>query len=322
MILVTGGAGYIGSHTNKQLNREGFGTVIYDSLARGHRESVKWGEFVLGDLSDIKQLQRCFEIYPIQAVMHFGGLAYVGESVAAPDRYYHNNVINTLNLLHTMRENSVKMIVFSSTCSTYGNPIDVPMTEDHPQHPINPYGKSKLMIEMILKDDGMAYGIKHVNLRYFNAAGADPGGEIGELHDPETHIIPLVLDAAIGKSQGVRIYGTDYDTPDGTCIRDYIHVSDLAEAHILSLAYLKAGGESSAFNLSNGVGFSVRQVIEAAKTVTGLPIEGIEVARRPGDPAILIGSSEKAREIVSWEPHYKRLEDIIETAWQWHRRSL
>src|SRR4030043_764330 len=235
MILIAGGAGYIGSHANKILNKRGYETVVYDNLSRGHREFAKWGHFVLGDLADKDQLRLCFKTYPIEAVMHYCAFCYVGESVDHPAEYYRNNVVNTLNLLDVMVEFGVKYFIFSSTCSTYGNPLQIPMTEDHPQQPINPYGKSKLMVEQILKDYDYTYGIRHVCLRYFNAAGADPEGEIGEWHDPEPHLIPLSLQAAAGQRVHIQIYGTDYDTPDGTCIRDYIHINDLAAGHLLAL---------------------------------------------------------------------------------------
>jgi UDP-glucose 4-epimerase len=250
--------------------------------------------------------------------MHFAAFTYVGESVEDPQKYYMNNVKNTLNLLQVMLEENVKRFVFSSTCATYGNPVEIPITENHPQNPINPYGRGKLIVEQILKDYSDAYGLKYASLRYFNAAGADPDCEIGELHDPETHLIPLVLDAASAKREDIKIFGTDYDTPDGTCIRDYIHVTDLADAHILALEYLNRGGNSDVFNLGNGSGFSVKEVIETARKITGKQIKEIEVERRPGDPPILIGSSKKAMEILKWKPKYHDLSQIIETAWKWH----
>ena len=258
MILIAGGAGYIGSHANKILNKQGYETVVYDNLSRGHREFAKWGHFVLGDLADKDQLRLCFKTYPIEAVMHYCAFCYVGESVDYPAEYYRNNVVNTLNLLDVMVEYGLKYFIFSSTCATYGNPLKIPMTEDHPQQPINPYGKSKLMVEQILKDYDAAYGIRHVCLRYFNAAGADPEGEIGEWHEPEPHLIPLALQVAAGQREHLQIYGTDYETPDGTCIRDYIHINDLAAAHLLALEYLQKGAPSDAFNLGNGTGFSVK----------------------------------------------------------------
>ncbi len=319
MILIVGGAGYIGSHVNKLLNTRGQKTVVFDNLVCGHRDLVQWGEFFFGDLANREQVRLCFENYPVEAVMHFSAFSIVGESVTDPARYYLNNVTNTLHLLEAMREYGVKYLIFSSTCATYGVPGKIPIPEDHPQKPINPYGKSKLMIEEILKDYDGAYGIKHVNLRYFNAAGADPDGETGEWHEPETHLIPIVLDAALGRKQDVRIFGADYDTPDGTCIRDYIHVTDVAEAHLSALAYLIRNGKSDAFNLGNGKGFSVKEVIEAAKNVTGKNIKTGAGARRPGDIPVLIGSAEKAGAVLNWRPRYPGLDTIIRTAWEWHK---
>lgn len=318
MILIVGGAGYIGSHVNKLLNFYGYKTVVFDNLIYGHREFVKWGEFVLGDLSNKEQLRLCFRKYPIVAVMHFAAFAYVGESVIDPAKYYINNVSNTLNLLEVMREFGVQYFIFSSTCATYGIPKEIPITEQHPQNPINPYGKSKLMIEQILKDYDNAYGIKHINLRYFNAAGADPDCEIGECHEPETHLIPLALEVAAGRKDYIEIFGTDYDTPDGTCIRDYIHVNDLAIAHILALEYLLKENKSDSFNLGSEKGFSVREVIETVRKVTGKDIKVVESERRAGDPPVLVASSQKAKEILKWSPQFDRLETIIETAWKWH----
>jgi UDP-glucose 4-epimerase len=317
MILIAGGAGYIGSHANKILNKRGFETVVYDNLSRGHREFVKWGHFVLGDVADKDQLRHCFKTYPIEAVMHYCAFCYVGESVDHPSEYYRNNVINTLNLLDVMVECGVKYFIFSSTCATYGNPLQIPMTEEHSQKPINSYGKSKLMVEQILKDYDAAYGIRHVCLRYFNAAGADPEGEIGEWHEPEPHLIPLALQVAAEQREHIQIYGTDYETPDGTCIRDYIHVNDLAAAHILALEYLQSGAPSDAFNLGNNNGFSVKEVIQSVGSVTGKTIKVVEAERRPGDPPILVGSAEKARQILGWQPQYTSLAEIIKTAWHW-----
>lgn len=321
MILIAGGAGYIGAHVNKLLNQHGYNTVVFDNLVYGHLSFVQWGDFVLGDLADRDQIRLCFRQYPIKAVMHFSAFAYVGESVTDPAKYYRNNVMNTLNLLDIMREFNVSDIIFSSTCSTYGMPRCIPITEDHPQSPINPYGWSKFMIERILKDYDSAYGIKYVNLRYFNAAGADPDAEVGERHDPETHLIPLVLDVAAGKRPDVKIFGTDYETPDGTCIRDYIHVTDLSEAHILALNYISSGGPSDSFNLGNGKGFSVRDVIRSAEKVTGRAIKYAETNRRVGDPPVLVGSARKAKEILDWRPRLADLTNIIQTAWRWHQQE-
>jgi len=319
MILIVGGAGYIGSHLNKEISKKGIKTVIFDNLSYGHRDFVKWGTFEKGDLGNIEDIRSVFRKYPIEAVMHFAAFTYVGESVEDPQKYYLNNVKNTLNLLQVMLEENVKYFVFSSTCATYGNPVEIPITENHPQNPINPYGKGKLIVETVLKDYSDAYGLKYASLRYFNAAGADPDGEVGELHDPETHLIPLILDVASGKREDIKIFGTDYDTPDGTCIRDYIHVTDLAEAHILALEYLQNGGKSDFFNLGNGNGFSVKEVIETARKVTGKNIKAAEADRRPGDPPILVGSSDKAKRTLNWNPKYDKLSKIIETAWNWHK---
>ncbi|MBF0560170.1 MAG: UDP-glucose 4-epimerase GalE [Nitrospirae bacterium] len=320
MIMIVGGAGYIGSHVNKVLHGKGYETLVVDNLSRGHRELVKWGEFVQGDIGDAAFLRRVFDDYHVDAVMHFAAFAYVGESVADPGKYYQNNVSNTLTLLNVMKEKGVGRFIFSSTCSTYGVPSQIPITEEHSQCPINPYGESKLMVERILRDFGVAYGLKSISLRYFNAAGADIDAEIGEWHEPETHLIPLVLDAAMGRREDISIFGTDYKTPDGTCIRDYVHVTDLADAHVLALEYLSAGGDSNAFNLGNGSGFSVREVIDVARKVSGRNIKAAECPRRAGDPPVLVGSAEKAQKCLKWTPVYGKLESIIETAWIWHKQ--
>jgi UDP-glucose 4-epimerase len=318
MILIVGGAGYVGSHANKFLHGKGYRTVVFDSLVYGHRDFAKWGDFVLGDLADRRQISLCFERYPIDAVMHFSAFAYVGESVTDPGKYYRNNVANTLNLLDVMREFDVRYFIFSSTCATYGLPREIPITEDHPQNPINPYGRSKIMIENILRDYDSAYGIKHVNLRYFNAAGADAGGEVGERHDPETHLIPLAAYAALGRREDVKIFGTDYPTRDGTCIRDYVHVTDLADAHVRALEYLQGGRNSDSFNLGNGNGYTVKEVIETVRRVSGRDVPATETERRAGDPPVLVGSSTKAMEVLGWKPEYSDIESIIATAWRWH----
>lgn len=320
-ILVCGGAGYIGSHVNKLLHREGYETVVFDNLIYGHPEAVKWGSFVQGDLKNEDELEAVFQKYSIEAVVHFAAYAYVGESVEEPEKYYFNNVACTLNLLKVMRKYNCKRIIFSSTCATYGEPERVPITEDMTQNPINPYGKTKLMVEQIFQDYAKAYGLQYVALRYFNAAGADPEGEIGESHQPETHLIPLVLDAASGKRQDIKVFGTDYDTPDGSCIRDYIHVSDLANAHLLALRHLERGGESGCFNLGNEQGTSVLEVIEAARRVTGREFKVIQVERRAGDPARLVGSSEKARCVLGWAPRFADIEAIVRDAWNWHEHA-
>ena len=321
-ILVTGGAGYIGSHTVLALKQAGYEVVILDNLVYGHRdlvEQVLRVELIEGDTSDRLLLDNLFQSRNFAAVMHFSAYAYVGESVTDPAKYYRNNVLGTLTLLESMLAASIKNFVFSSTCATYGVPNFIPITEDHPQNPINPYGATKLMVERILTDFDVAYNFKSVRFRYFNAAGANPQGLLGEDHHPETHLIPLVLQTALGKREAISIFGTDYPTPDGTCIRDYIHVNDLADAHVLGLEYLLNGGESEVFNLGNGNGFSVREVIAAAEDVTGMVISVQECDRRIGDPPALIGTSEKARKILNWQPQYPGIKDIVSHAWQWHK---
>lgn len=322
-ILVTGGAGYIGSHAVKALIGAGYEVIVLDNLVYGHRELVEEVlkvELIVGDINDRPLLDKLFASRNIAAVMHFSAYAYVGESVTDPAKYYRNNVVGTLTLLEAMIAFSIKQFVFSSTCATYGVPHTVPITEDHPQNPINPYGATKLMVERILQDFDVAYGLKSVYFRYFNAAGADPAGLLGEDHNPETHLLPLVLMAALGKRDSVSIFGTDYPTPDGTCIRDYIHVTDLAEAHILGLEYLLKGGDTSVFNLGNGQGFSVKEAIDTARSVTGREIKVVMSDRRPGDPPILVGSSDKARNILGWEPKYPALKEILIHAWNWHQQ--
>lgn len=320
-VLVTGGAGYVGSHVVKELRATGIPRVVLDSLVRGHRELVSGDDLIVGDIAESALIRQIIRDYQVDAVMHFAAYAYVGESIEEPGKYYQNNVSATINLLNTMVESGVKKFVFSSSCATYGLPEAVPMTEDHRQLPINPYGATKLMVERILQDFDRAYSLRSVVLRYFNAAGADPTGKIGEWHDPETHLIPLALQAAGGQRDSVAIFGTDYGTLDGTCVRDYIHVSDLAQAHILGLRYLNAGNPSDAFNLGNGRGFSVREVIEAAERIAGRRIKATEAPRRPGDPPTLVGSSTKARRVLGWTPRYDGLDAIIETAWKWHRAN-
>jgi UDP-glucose 4-epimerase len=321
MILVVGGAGYIGSHINKELNKQGYKTVVFDNLVKGHKEAVKYGELFVGDLSDKDQIREVFKKYPIDAVMHFAAFIEVGESVKDPQKYYLNNVKNTLNLLEVMIENNVKKIIFSSTAATFGDPQYTPIDEAHPQSPINPYGQAKLMVEKILKDYDSAYDLKYVALRYFNACGADMDTELGESHNPESHLIPLILDAAIGKREDIKVFGTDYPTPDGTCVRDYVHVADLASAHILALKHLLDGGESDCFNLGNGVGFSVKEVIEAVKEVTHKDFKVTEVERRPGDPAVLVASSEKIKKQLGWNPEYTDIKNIVASAWNWHQKK-
>ncbi len=322
-VLVTGGAGYIGSHTVLALQQAGYTVIVLDNLVYGHRdiaESVLKVTLIEGDTNDRALLDRLFTEYDIAAVMHFAAYAYVGESVNDPAKYYRNNVVGTLTLLEAMVAHNVKKFVFSSTCASYGVPKTIPIPEDHPQAPINPYGMSKLMVEQILADFDRAYDFKAVRFRYFNAAGADPQGRLGEDHNPETHLIPLVLMAALGKRPSISIFGTDYPTPDGTCIRDYIHVSDLADAHVQGLEYLLKGGDSQIFNLGNGNGFSVKEVIDTARQVTGREIVAVECDRREGDPPALVGSSDRARKILGWNPKYSDITEIIRHAWQWHQK--
>ncbi|MFZ2960726.1 MAG: UDP-glucose 4-epimerase GalE [Candidatus Ozemobacteraceae bacterium] len=320
VVLVTGGAGYIGSHACKILASAGFAPVVYDNLVYGHREDVKWGPFVEGALEDRVRLDETFRKYRPAAVMHFAAYAFVGESVTDPAKYYRNNVVGSLTLLEAMRDHGVKHLVFSSTCATYGEPQTIPIPDDHPQHPINPYGTTKLVMERMMADFSVAYGLNWLALRYFNAAGADPDAEIGERHDPETHLIPLVLDSALGRRPHITVFGTDYATPDGTCIRDYIHVNDLSDAHVLALRYLQDGGASGGLNLGNGAGYSVKEVIETAERVTGRNIPTEFGKRRAGDPPRLVGDASRARSILGWKPRFADLHVIIEHAWK-HRRK-
>jgi UDP-arabinose 4-epimerase len=318
-ILVTGGAGYIGSHACKALAANGFQPVVYDSLVRGHRSLVKWGELVVGDLHDSAVLDDAFRRYRPEAVLHFAAFAYVGESVEHPEKYFHNNVVGSLNLLRVMREHTVRNIVFSSTCATYGAPRSLPITESLEQIPTSPYGVSKLMVEQILRAYSDAYGLRAMILRYFNACGADPAGETGELHDPEPHLIPRVLEAAAGDLETLEIFGTDYPTRDGTCVRDYIHVSDLADAHVAALRVLLAGGETKALNLGIGTGFTVREVIRAAERVTGRSVKVRESPRRPGDPPELVADSSLAASVLGLRPRFTGIDEMIQTAWNWHK---
>ena len=320
-ILVAGGAGYIGSHTCKSLLASGYIPVAYDNLSYGHKEAVKWGPFVKGSIEDSQKLAYVIEKYKISAVMHFAALCYVGESVTDPAKYYQNNVVNTLSLLKTMIKKGVDKFIFSSTCATYGEPQELPITEKHSQNPINPYGRTKLMVEQILDDFKTAYGLKAISLRYFNAAGADPDGDIGEDHVPETHLIPLILKAAHGQKKDITVFGDDYPTEDGTCIRDYIHINDLAHAHILALEKLFNGSSGGSYNLGNGNGYSVKQVINTAKKITGRSILCKIDKRREGDPAVLVGSSKKAIDELGWKPQFADLDSIIETAWKWHEKN-
>jgi UDP-glucose-4-epimerase GalE len=320
-ILVTGGAGYVGSHACKALAAAGYTPVVYDNLGRGHRELVRWGPLEVGDLGDGARLDEVFARHRPQAVMHFAAFAYVGESVQDPALYYRNNVGGTLELLEAMRRAGVDALVFSSTCATYGVPERMPISEEAEQRPINPYGSTKLVIEHVLRDFDAAYGLRSVCLRYFNAAGCDPDGETGEIHDPEPHIIPRVLMAATGELPHVDIFGTDYPTPDGTCLRDYIHVADLAQGHVQALDYLKRGGATTAVNLGTGHAFSVREVIAAAERVTGRRIPVREAARRAGDPPVLVADATRARLLFGFGPRYVEIAPIVETAWKWHSRQ-
>jgi len=317
-VLVTGGAGYIGSHACKALAAADLTPVVYDNLVYGHDWAVKWGPLERGDINDRARLDEVIRIHRPQAVLHFAAYAYVGESVTDPGKYYRNNVAGTLTLLEAMRDHAIPHIVFSSTCATYGIPEALPITETTPQRPINPYGQSKLMVEQILSDFARAHGIGWTALRYFNAAGADPDVEIGESHDPETHLIPLVFDAAFGLREAITIHGTDYDTADGTCIRDYVHVSDLADAHVKALSALQSGAASGAFNLGTDRGHSVRAVIRAVEQATGRPVPVIEGPRREGDPATLVADASRARSLLDWTPRFVELAEIVETANRWH----
>jgi len=319
-ILVTGGAGYIGSHTVKELLARGYETVTLDNLSTGYRELVRGGEFIEADLRDFDAVRRALSKYSVDAVIHFAASCYVGESVREPMKYYENNVLSGLNLLAAMVEQKVRKIIFSSTAAVYGNPIEVPITEDHPQLPINPYGQTKSLFEDILKSHDRIHGLRCISLRYFNAAGCDPDGEIGEKHDPETHLVPLVLAAALGRRPELQIFGADYDTPDGTCVRDYIHVSDLADAHILCLEHLLDGGPGNAYNLGAGKGYSVRQIIEAAERVTGRAAPHIDSARRAGDPPELVASAEKIKADLGWSPKHSSIDEILTTAWNWLKK--
>ncbi len=320
---MTGGAGYIGTHAVLALQRSGYGVVVLDNLEYGHRELVEdilQVELAIGDISDRTTLDKLFATHNIAAVIHLAAYIAVGESVTHPAKYYRNNVNGMLTLLEAMVAADVKKIVFASTCSIFGMPKQVPMTEDHPKDPINPYATTKWIGERMLADFDRAYGVRSVVFRFFNASGANPEGLVGEDHTPETHLIPLVLLTALGKRESISIFGTDYSTPDGTCLRDYIHVSDLASAHVLGVEHLLQGGNSDVFNLGNGSGFSVRQVIETARLVTDRDIKVVERERRPGDPPILVGSSDKAQKILGWSPQYSDLSKIISDAWQWHQR--
>ena len=316
-ILVTGGAGYIGSHAAKALAGANFRPVVLDDLSRGHRHAVKWGPFISANIADSSRVRRIIEKYDIKAVLHFAASAYVGESMSAPRAYFSNNVRNTLNFLEAIADSGINQIVFSSTCATYGMPGGPTVSEEHPQRPVNPYGESKLFIERVLHWYAQAYGLRWVILRYFNAAGADPEGEIGEQHAPETHLIPRVIQAALGVLSEIEIFGTDYDTPDGTAVRDYVHVSDLADAHVLALQYLLGGGPNCALNLGTGRGHSVREVIDAVEKLSGRKVRVRIRPRRGGDPPVLVARRSRAMELLHWSPRHSSLETIVRTALRW-----
>ena len=321
-ILIVGGAGYIGSHAAMALEAAGYKVLVFDNLSTGHKEFLRFGRHVIGDLADRQALDALFSANSIAAVMHFAALTFVGESVSDPAKYYRNNVANTLNLLESMRDHDVRHFIFSSSCATYGMPEKLPLVETHPLAPINPYGRTKLNVEWMLQDFTHAYGLTYSSLRYFNAAGAAPAewkAGIGEWHEPETHLIPLVLQAALDERKTIGIFGTDYETRDGTCIRDYIHVHDLAQAHILALERLFSGEGSSVFNLGNGQGYSVREVIDCARGVSGEKIAVKEAPRRPGDPPILVGDAQKAAHELGWKPKFAQLDVIVRTAWEWEQ---
>lgn len=318
MILVTGGAGYIGSHTVRELRERGMDVVVYDNLSTGHIESIGDTPFVKGDLFDVELLRKTFREYGVDSVIHFAAYSLVGESMVNPAKYYHNNVAGTLALLDAMLAENVKYLVFSSSAATYGDCGDGLITENSPQNPTSVYGQTKLMMEQFMQDYDKAYGMKYVALRYFNAAGAHATGEIGEAHNPESHLIPLILQVSNGKREQINIFGDDYPTHDGTCIRDYIHITDLADAHIKALEYLKNGGKSTYYNLGNGNGFSVKEVIDTVEKVVGSPVKKQVVDRRPGDPASLVASSEKIQKELGWKPKYDTLDSIVASAWKWH----
>ena len=321
-VLVTGGAGYIGSHTCKALAAAGYSPVALDNLVHGHRWAVRWGPFEQADLADREAIERVLRRHDIGAVIHFAAYAYVGESMADPGKYFRNNVAHTLNLLEAMRAVGVGRIVFSSTCATYGVPEAVPIAEGERQLPVNPYGESKLFIERALYWQGAAHGLRWTALRYFNAAGADPDGEIGEDHDPETHLIPLAIETALGRRRELQVLGTDYPTPDGTAVRDYVHVTDLADAHVRALRHLEGEGPSGALNLGTGRGHSVREVIAMVERVSGRKVNARNAPRRAGDPPVLIAAPGRARELLGWEPRWSSLETIVQTAHRWHSAHL
>ncbi|MCR6625263.1 MAG: UDP-glucose 4-epimerase GalE [Pseudoxanthomonas sp.] len=318
-LLVCGGAGYVGSHVARVLDARGHRVTVLDNLSTGHAEAVRWGRLVEADILDVDSLEAAFHGQRFDAVLHFCARSLVGESVSAPYDYYENNVVGTLNLLRVMRRHAVDRIVFSSTAAVFGNPVAALIDEDHPKAPINPYGASKLMVERMLADAAHAYGLRSVCLRYFNAAGASAEDGIGESHEPETHLIPNLLRALINPAAPLKVFGQDYPTPDGTCVRDYVHVLDLADAHVRALDHMDGAPGAHAFNLGNGTGFSVMQVIRAAERVTGLPVPFEHAPRRAGDPPVLVAASRRAREALGWSPVYTDIDDVLRTAWDWHR---
>ena len=320
-VFVTGGAGYVGSHCCRAFAEAGWRVIVYDNLSRGWRDSVRWGPLIVGDIRDSKALTAALDEVKPDIVAHFAALAYVGESVSSPDLYYAVNVTGTMTLLDAMRAAGVDKILFSSSCATYGVPERIPIDEAHPQAPINPYGWTKLMVEKMLSDYSAAFGMRHVALRYFNAAGADTGGEIGERHEPETHVIPLAIQSAQAGTQVFSIFGDDFDTRDGTAIRDYVHVADLGDAHCRALAYLQAGGASEAVNIGTGLGITVAEIADAVERRSGRPLVRRVEGRREGDPPALVAAADKARRVLGWAPVHSDIDNIIDTAWRWHERS-
>jgi UDP-glucose 4-epimerase len=319
-VLVTGGAGYIGSHTTKELQKQGFEVVVFDNLSNGKKEFVQGGQLVIGDLLDKDAVRRVFRSGDIAAVLHFASLIQVGESYLDPRKYYGQNLVSSLNLLDAMLEAGVKSFIFSSSAAVYGAPRQIPIPEDHPLLPFNPYGQTKFFVEKILQDYDRAYGMKFISLRYFNAAGADPGGDLGEMHDPETHLIPNILSVILGKKEYLEIYGADFPTPDGTAVRDYIHVTDLSSAHVLALQRLLSSSQSEFINLGTNKGYSVREVIAKTEEITGKKVPSRQKSRREGDVPVLLASKEKAERLLGWKLRYSEIGTIIETAWKWHKK--
>jgi UDP-glucose 4-epimerase len=319
-VLVTGGAGYIGSHTTKELQKQGFEVVVFDNLSNGKKEFVQGGQLVIGDLLDKDAVRRVFKSGDIVAVLHFASLIQVGESYLDPRKYYGQNLVSSLNLLDAMLEAGVKSFIFSSSAAVYGVPRQIPIPEDHPLLPINPYGQTKFFVEKILQDYDRAYGMKFISLRYFNAAGADPGGDLGEMHDPETHLIPNILSVILGKKEYLEIYGANFPTPDGTAVRDYIHVTDLSSAHVLALQRLLSSSQSEFINLGTNKGYSVREVIAKTEEITGKKVPSRQKSRREGDVPVLLASKERAERLLGWKLRYSELGTIIETAWKWHKK--